>query len=96
MEKTSITLTDTHHRLLHAAVAAGEYASVSEAIRDALRDWESQRRLREAELEDLRREIQKGIDDIEAGRVVAWDAEAFKARGRVRLEARRKVSPAAK
>lgn len=88
MEKASITLTEAHHQLLHAAVEAGEYASISEAIRDALRGWELQRRFREAELEDLRREIQKGLDDIEAGRVVKWDPEAVKARGRARLAAK--------
>lgn len=90
MEKASITLTEAHHEMLHAAVAAGEYASISEAIRDALHGWEIQRRVREAELDDLRREIQKGIDDIEAGRYVEWDPDAVKARARARAEARRK------
>ncbi|WP_017671888.1 type II toxin-antitoxin system ParD family antitoxin [Blastomonas sp. AAP53] len=85
MEKASITLTEAHHQMLHAAIEAGEYASISEAIRDALRGWEIQRRVREAELEDLRREIQKGIDDIEAGRVVAWDPEAMKQRLRAKF-----------
>jgi antitoxin ParD1/3/4 len=63
MEKASITLTDAHHELLHAAVEAGEYASISEAIRDALRGWELERQMQQAELEHLRREIQKDIDD---------------------------------
>lgn len=91
MEKASITLTDAHHQLLRAAVDAGEYASISEAIRDALRGWELERQMQQAELEHLRREIQKGIDDIEAGRVVEWDPEAVKARGRARLAAKRSV-----
>ena len=85
MEKASITLTDAHHQLLRAAVDAGEYASISEAIRDALRGWEIQRRVREAELEDLRRELQKGIDDLEAGRVVDWDPEGMKQRLRAKF-----------
>ena len=89
MAKASITLTDAHHKLLHAAAEAGEYASISEAIRDALRGWELERQMQQAELEHLRREIQKGIDDIEAGRVLEWDPEAVKARGRARLEAKR-------
>ena len=67
-----------------AAVKAGEYASISEAIRDALRRWELERQMQQAELEHLRREIQKGIDDIEAGRVVEWDPEAMKQRLRAK------------
>jgi antitoxin ParD1/3/4 len=45
--------------------------------------------MQQAELEHLRQEIQKGIDDIEAGRVVEWDPEAVKVRGRARLAAKR-------
>ncbi|WAC25004.1 ribbon-helix-helix domain-containing protein [Blastomonas sp. SL216] len=85
MEKASITLTEAHHQLLRAAVEAGEYASISEAIRDALRGWELKRQMQQAELEDLRRELQKGIDDLEAGRVVEWDPEGMKQRLRAKF-----------
>jgi putative addiction module CopG family antidote len=37
MRKISVRLTDQHYELLDALVTAGEYASVSEAIRDAIR-----------------------------------------------------------
>ncbi|RLI88534.1 MAG: CopG family transcriptional regulator [Archaeoglobales archaeon] len=37
MKKISIRLTEQHYEMLEALVAAGEYASVSEAIRDAIR-----------------------------------------------------------
>ncbi len=37
MRKISIRLTDQHYEVLEALVTAGEYASVSEAIRDAIR-----------------------------------------------------------
>jgi antitoxin ParD1/3/4 len=84
MEKASITLTEAHHQLLHSVVESGEYATVSEAIRDALRGWELERKMQQAELEHLRREIQKGMDDIEAGRVVEWDPEAMKQRLRAK------------
>lgn len=50
MEKASITLTDAHHQLLHSVVESGEYAMVSEAIRDALGHWERNRVARELEL----------------------------------------------
>jgi len=37
MRKISVRLTDQHYEMLEALVTAGEYASVSEAIRDAIR-----------------------------------------------------------
>lgn len=80
MEKASITLTDAHHQLLHAAVEAGEYASISEAIRDALRSWDYQRKTREIEIELLKEQLAEGLEDYRNGRFHAWDPEATKAR----------------
>jgi Arc/MetJ-type ribon-helix-helix transcriptional regulator len=37
MRKISIRITDQHYEMLEALVTIGEYASVSEAIRDAIR-----------------------------------------------------------
>ena len=37
--KISISLTDEHAHLVNEAVASGDYASSSEVIREALRDW---------------------------------------------------------
>ena len=37
MRKISVRLTDQHYEMLEALVTAGEYPSVSEAIRDAIR-----------------------------------------------------------
>ena len=80
MEKASITLTEAHHQLLHSVVESGEYATVSEAIRDALRHWERNRVAREVELELLRQQLAEGRADYEAGRFDDWDPEATKAR----------------
>ncbi len=43
--KISVSLTDEHARLLNEAVASGDYASSSEVIREALRDWRARRPL---------------------------------------------------
>ncbi len=40
---------------IRAAVAAGEYASTSEVVREAVRLWSSSRQLRHEEIEALRR-----------------------------------------
>ncbi len=47
-------------------VDSGEFATDTDVVHDALRVWR-ERRLKH---EVLRREIQKGMDDIEAGRIV--------------------------
>jgi antitoxin ParD1/3/4 len=47
---------------LRAAVEAGEYSSVSEAVQDALRAWRLRRRVEALELDELRRLVQEGAD----------------------------------
>jgi antitoxin ParD1/3/4 len=51
------------------AVEAGEYASTSEVIRDALRLWESRRELRERDLAVLRERWDAGKASGVAGPV---------------------------
>jgi antitoxin ParD1/3/4 len=43
--KISISLTDEHARLVNETVASGDYASSSEVIREALREWRGRRLL---------------------------------------------------
>jgi antitoxin ParD1/3/4 len=62
-EKISITLPPDMLRILREAVAAGEYASTSEALRDAVRSWQRQR-LEDAErLAALRARAQSSLAD---------------------------------
>lgn len=53
-EKISIALPPEMVAILRQAVDTGEYASSSEVIRDALRDWTHKRRLREQGVAELR------------------------------------------
>ena len=43
--KISISFTDEHAHLVNEAVASGDYATSSEVIREALRDWRTKRLL---------------------------------------------------
>jgi antitoxin ParD1/3/4 len=54
IQKVSIALTGEQVSALKAAVDTGEYATTSEAVREALRDWKWKRDLRGNELNHLR------------------------------------------
>ena len=62
IEKISVALPGEMVSLLKAAVESGEYATASEVIRDALRDWKLKRRLATLELEELRLLVREGIE----------------------------------
>jgi antitoxin ParD1/3/4 len=67
IEKISIALPPEMVSLLRGAVEAGEYASTSEVVRDALRDWTLKRTLRQLGIEELRRVWQQALDDKSSG-----------------------------
>jgi len=62
VDKRSITLSPELAAAVDGAVDAGEYASASEVIRDALRLWKERRDLFGYTIEELRALIQEGID----------------------------------
>jgi antitoxin ParD1/3/4 len=88
MERITITITPEMAQALRGAVEGGEYASSSEIIREALRDWRHKRALQEQELADLRAKIEEGLADIAAGRVRDFDAERIIGKGEARLRER--------
>ena len=78
----NISLNPHFEELIKNKVESGLYNSASEVIREALRLLEERDQVRELRLEELRLEIQKGID---SGESTSLDIEAIKARGRKRL-----------
>lgn len=62
VDKRSITLSPELAQAVDDVVAAGEYASASEVIRDALRQWKDRRDLFGYTVEELRKLVQEGID----------------------------------
>lgn len=62
VEKLSVALTPDMAAEVRAAVADGDYGSVSEVVRDAQRDWRLRRKLEAIETEELRRLVREGID----------------------------------
>ena len=79
VDKRSITLSPELARAVDDVVAAGEYASASEVIRDALRQWKDRRDLFGYTIEELRRLVQEGIDSG-PGRFASMDEIKAEAR----------------
>jgi antitoxin ParD1/3/4 len=55
VEKVSVALTSEQIATLRAAVDAGEYATTSEIVREAVRDWQLKRKHQREDLRTLRR-----------------------------------------
>ena len=60
IQKVSVALTREQIAVLKAAVETGEYATASEVVREALREWQWKRELRGEDLRRLRDEWRKG------------------------------------
>ncbi len=62
-EKISITLTKQMKEALDACVASGEYASISEIIRESIRKWQDDRWETPEQIAYMKRRIQEALDD---------------------------------
>jgi antitoxin ParD1/3/4 len=78
----NVSLTPHLEDFVHQTVASGRYQSASEVVRTALRLLEERERERQAKLEWLRQEIQKGLD---SGPATPLDMDEIKLLGRTRL-----------
>ena len=65
-------------------VASGDYASVSEVVRDGLRLLREKDLLLEARLQALRGEIQKGLDQADAGQLLDGPAVMAELRAQIK------------
>jgi antitoxin ParD1/3/4 len=88
IERLTITLPADMAAVVKDAVADGDYASTSEVVRAALRDWKMKRALQLQELAALKTDIDRGLADVAAGRIKDFDATSVIKRGRKLLTAR--------
>ena len=72
-----VSLTPHLEELVRNKVKSGLYNSASEVVREALRLMDDRDRVYEMRLEDLRKEIQIGVDQIERGEVTPGE-EVFR------------------
>ena len=87
VEKITIALTAEMAGFVRNAVDAGEYASTSEAIRDAVREWKERRDLLGYTVEELRELVQEGVDSGPSSRAMMSDV---KSEARRRFDASRR------
>jgi antitoxin ParD1/3/4 len=88
IERLTITLPHDMASVVKGAVEGGDYASSSEVVREALRDWKMKRALQLKEMEALKADIDKGLTDLAEGRVKDFEPASIIERGRKLLAAR--------
>jgi len=97
VEKISIALPSEMLETIREAVDAGEYASTSEVIRDALRRWETNHlmdlAIKRHGLKNIRAKVRKGIESLDRGEGIP--AEEVYAESIARREGKRKKKGAA-
>lgn len=89
VEKLSVALTPELAAKVRQVIESGDYASTSEVIRVAIRDWAERRELRAAKLAELRAVVDQGLASGIAPR--RRSAEEIIADGRRRLDERKAV-----
>jgi len=82
LERLTVTMPTDMTTAIRQAVSDGEYASTSEVVRDALREWTTRRQRTPGELARLKADINQGLADIAARRVNTFDAEHIIAQGK--------------
>jgi antitoxin ParD1/3/4 len=79
----NVNLTPQLEELVRAKVATGMYNSASEVVRDALRLMAQNDHAQSIKLEQLRQEIQLGLNSGESSK---WDAANFKQQARINAD----------
>lgn len=84
----NVSLTAQLQQMVQRRVASGRYGSASEVVREALRLLEEREQLRDARLQQLRRDVSLGLRALDRGDSAPFDraaVEAIKAEGRRRV-----------
>ncbi len=89
----NVSLTPQLAEKVKKRVETGEYASVSEVVRAALRLLDQEERAREIHFQELKEKVLEGVKQVEMGQVIPFTEdliEDIKKRGRERLKKRTK------
>jgi antitoxin ParD1/3/4 len=69
----NVSLTPELEKLVTEKVESGLYQSASEVIREGLRLLDNQDRIREVHLNEVRKKIQTGLDQLDRGEGIPGD-----------------------
>lgn len=83
----NVSLTKELEELVSGKVKTGLYHTASEVIREGLRLLEERDRLYQVRLEELRRDVKLGLNQLDRGESVPFDPAAMKRRLRKRVGA---------
>ena len=78
----NVSLTDELEQFVQTQVKSGMYHSASEVVREGLRLLKEKDMLRQIKIEELRKEIQKGLKSDTS---VSFDPETIKTEGKKRV-----------
>ena len=79
----NVTLSPELEKLVDAKVNSGLYASSSEVVSDALRLLDEWDRIQEARQAELKRDIRRGLEQLDRGESAPLDVEAIKKKARL-------------
>lgn len=80
----NVSLTTELERFVHDKVTSGMYLSASEVVREGLRLLAERDRVKNLRIEELRREVQIGIDQLDNGEGIPSDQVFDELRTRVK------------
>lgn len=81
----NVSLTPQLEEFVRQKVSSGRYNSASEVVREALRLMDSYEGLRASTLAALRSSVEAGWKQVDEGKVMPFDPEIVKLRGREKL-----------
>lgn len=90
VERLTITLPAEMAGMVKGVVDEGNYASTSEVIREALREWKMRRELQAQKFASLKADIDRGMVDVTEGRLTEFDPGSIIVLGRQLSAARAK------
>lgn len=93
VEKMTIALTQEQASFVRGVVDSGEFASTSEAIREAVREWKERRELLGYTIGELRELVREGVVSLPSSRPAMSDVKA-EARSRFDHQAHTDRKPA--
>jgi len=82
LERMTVTVPAEMAAAVKSAVDVGDYASSSEVVRAALRDWTAKRTVQIEKMAHVKADIARGLADVAAARVTPFNASRIIERGR--------------